>query len=76
MRLARLRTPLTMWNPNIIQGVLVQAGTMVQVESARERWVTIHAPGGLLLLCTKTNGVYVTYLDYLDGGSPDATGDA
>ena len=75
MRLARLRAPLTMWNPNIIQGVLVQAGTMVQVESASERWVTIHAPGGLLL-CTKTNGVYVTDLDYLDGGSPDATGDA
>ena len=75
MRLATLNTKLTMWNPNIIQGVLVQAGTMVQVESTREQWLTIHAPGGLLL-CTKTNGVYVTYLDYLDGGSPDATGDA
>ena len=76
MRLARLNTGLDMWNAGLHQCVLVQAGTMVQVESARERWVTIHAPGGLLLLCTKTNGVYVTYLDYLDGGSPDATGDA
>lgn len=75
MRLARLRAPLTMWNANLSQCVLVQAGTMVQVESTREQWLTIHAPGGLLL-CTKTNGVYVTDLDYLDGGSPDATGDA
>lgn len=72
MRLARLNTGLDMWNPNIIQGVLVQAGTMVQVESTREQWLTIHAPGGLLL-CTKTNGVYVKYLDYLDGGPPNAT---
>ena len=72
MRLARLNTGLDMWNADLSQGVLVQAGTMVQVESARERWVTIHAPGGLRL-CTKTNGVYVKYLDYLDEGSPDAT---
>ena len=72
MRLARLNTGLDMWNADLSQGVLVQAGTMVQVESARERWVTIHAPGGLLI-STKTNGVYVKYLDYLDEGSPDAT---
>ena len=72
MRLARLRAPLTMWNPRIIQGVLVQAGTMVQVESTREQWLTIYAPGGLVLTI-KTNDVYADYVDYLDGGSPDAT---
>ena len=72
MRLATLNTKLSMWNANLSQCVLVQAGTMVQVESTRERWLTIHAPGGLLI-STKTNGVYVKYLDYLDEGSPDAT---
>lgn len=72
MRLARLNTKLSMWNANLSQCVLVQAGTMVQVESPREQWLTIHAPGGLLI-STKTNGVYVKYLDYLDEGSPDAT---
>ena len=72
MRLARLNTGLDMWNAGLHQCVLVQAGTMVQVESPREQWLTIHAPGGLLI-STKTNGVYVKYLDYLDEGSPDAT---
>ena len=75
MRLATLNTPLPVWNADPNQGILVQVGTMVQVENLSERWLTIHAPGGLLI-CTKTNGVYVTYLDYLDEGSPDATGDA
>ena len=71
MRLARLNTDLEMWNAGLHQCALVQAGTMVQVESTREQWLTIHAPGGLLLTI-KTRDVYVTYLDYLDGGSPDA----
>ena len=72
MRLARLNTGLDMWNAGIHQCVLVQAGTMVQVESPREQWLTIHAPGGLVLTI-KTNDVYADYVDYLDGGSPDAT---
>ena len=75
MRLATLNTKLSMWNANLSQCVLVQAGTMVQVESPSEQWLTIHAPGGLRL-CTKTNGVYVTHLDYLDGGSHGATSNA
>jgi len=75
MRLARLNTGLDMWNAGLHQCVLVQAGTMVQVESTREQWLTIHAPGGLLI-STKTSGVYVKYLEYLDEGSPDATSNA
>lgn len=75
MRLARLNTGLDMWNAGLHQCVLVQAGTMVQVESTREQWLTIYAPGGLVLTI-KTNDVYADYVDYLDGGSPDATGDA
>ena len=75
MRLATINARLTMWNADLSQCVLVQAGTMVQVENMGEQWLTIHAPGGLLI-STKTNGVYVKYLDHLDEGSPDATGDA
>ena len=75
MRLARLNTGLDMWNAGLHQCVLVQAGTMVQVENMGEQWLTIHAPGGLLI-STKTSGVYVKYLEYLDEGSPDATSDA
>ena len=75
MRLATLNTKLSMWNANLSQCVLVQAGTMVQVENMGEQWLTIHAPGGLLI-STKTSGVYVKYLEYLDEGSPDATSDA
>ena len=75
MRLARLNTGLDMWNAGLHQCVLVQAGTMVQVESTREQWLTIYALGGLVLTI-KTNDVYADYVDYLDGGSPDATSDA
>ena len=72
MRLATINAQLTMWNADLSQCVLVQAGTMVQVENTGEQWLTIHAPGGLLI-STKTNGVYVKYLEYLDEGSPNAT---
>ena len=75
MRLARLNTKLSMWNANLSQCVLVQAGTMVQVESTREQWLTIYAPGGLVLTI-KTNDVYADYVDFLDGGPLYATSNA
>lgn len=75
MRLATLNTPLPVWNADPNQGILVQVGTMVQVENLSERWVRIHAPGGIRF-STRVDDVYAEHLDYLDEGSPDATGDA
>ena len=75
MRLATLNTDLEMWNEERREYVSVPIGTMVHVTKPNEKWMEVRAPGGLMLSFPADyyRGVH---FDFLDEGSPDATGDA